>query len=41
MTYQSPEILEIGDAAELIQGGGFGGNDCCTCGKKSSDDVGD
>jgi len=38
MTYEKPRVYEMGDASELILGGGKYGKDCCGCFKYTSDD---
>jgi hypothetical protein len=34
MNYETPEIVEIGQAEEMVLGGGTYYPDCCSCGSK-------
>lgn len=34
MRYEAPDVLTIGEAAEVVLGANDGANDCCTCGRQ-------
>jgi hypothetical protein len=39
MTYEKPEIVTVGDAKDLVLGGGCCPGDCCCCGQHCGGDL--